>query len=219
MIQLVAFLGNYGREYEKTRHNAAWLYFESLPFVNKISFQNKYKSDFFAADYDVLVSWLAECNLVKLRKDGSLPIPENAPAKIYFMKPLTYMNLSGDAIGEAARFFKIPAEDVLVVHDEIELPLGTVSFKFGGGLGGHNGLRSTKAVMNTADFFRLRFGLGKPNNVNIADYVLGNFSADEQIILAQVFAQVHELFAKALTSKEPKNLTQQWNKKNLLIPN
>lgn len=214
MIQLVAFLGNYGREYANTRHNAGWLFASSLPFASKLNWSSKYKSDFYAADYDVLANWLKEAGLIKERSDGSLPIPEDAPAKIYFMKPMTYMNLSGDAIAEAARFFKIPASDILIVHDEIELPLGTVSFKWSGGLGGHNGLRSMKSNFGTADFWRLRIGIGKTENV--ADYVLSNFTSDEQIVLSQVFPQTHELFAKALTSKDPSKLIQGWGKKKLV---
>ena len=104
MIQLIAFLGNYGREYENTRHNVAWLFEKSLPFSNKISWQSKYKSDFYSVDFDVLANWLKDCQLIKERSNGTLPIPEEAPKKIYFMKPMTYMNLSGDAIGEASRF-------------------------------------------------------------------------------------------------------------------
>ncbi len=206
MIELIAFLGNYGAEYENTRHNAGWLFEKQFPFAEKINWQNKYKADFAAIDYDVFVQWLVESGLAKERKDGSLPIADSAPKKIYFMKPLTYMNLSGEAVGEAARFFKIPPENILAVHDEIELPLGTFSFKWSGGLGGHNGLRSIKAAFGTADFFRLRFGVGKPANVNIADYVLGNFSGDEKITLSQVFDEATKLFAKAVLSKEPQNL-------------
>lgn len=208
MIQLIAFLGNYGHEYARTRHNTAWLFQESLPFAAKLSWANKYKSDFCAVDYEQFACWLQDAKLIKARDDGSLPLPADAPKKLYFMKPLTYMNLSGDAIGEAARFFKIPASDILVVHDEIELPLGTVSLKWAGGLGGHNGLRSAKAVLGTADFWRLRFGVGKPANGNVADYVLGSFSSDEQISLSQVFAQTWELFAKVLTAKDPARLIQ-----------
>lgn len=215
MIELIAFLGNYGSEYENTRHNTAWLFERQLPFASKLSYQSKYKADFYCADYDSVIQWLADASLVKERKDGSLPVPENAPKKLYFMKPMTYMNLSGEAVGEAARFFKIPPENILVVHDEIELPLGTMSFKWSGGLGGHNGLRSIKAAFGTADFFRLRFGVGKPSNVNIADYVLGSFSTDERIILSQVFDEADKFFAKALLSKEPKDLVQGWGKKKV----
>ena len=218
MIQLIAFLGNYGSEYSETRHNAAWLFEEQLPFCSKLSFSNKYKSDFFAADYEQVVRWLVEAGLAKERGDGSLPVPDCAPKKLYFMKPLTYMNLSGDAVREAASFFKIPPSDVLVVHDEIELPLGTLSFKWSGGLGGHNGLRSIKATLGTADFFRLRFGVGKPANVNIADYVLGKFSSDERIALSLVFGEACKLFSKIIFSKEPKDLVQGWSKKKITDP-
>ena len=216
MIQLVAFLGNYGHEYAHTRHNTAWLFQESLSVSSKFSWSNKYKSDFFAADYEVFISWLCDAGLLKRRSDGSLPIPADCPKKLYFLKPLTYMNLSGDAIGEAAHFFKIPPSDILIVHDEIELPVGTVSLKWSGGLGGHNGLRSAKAVLGTADFWRLRLGVGKPADGGVADYVLGNFTADENIILSQVFPQTAELFAKLLTSANPQKLVAEWGKKKLL---
>lgn len=216
MIQLVAFLGNYGREYEETRHNTAWLFEKQLPFENKFSWQSKYKSDFCAVDYEEFALWLKDSNLIKARDDGSLPLPKNAPKKIYFIKPMTYMNLSGDAIGEVCNFYKIPASDVLVVHDEIELPLGYVSLKWSGGLGGHNGLRSTKAVLGTADFWRLRFGLSKPDNANIANYVLGKFTNDEKIILSQVFPQATELFAKVMTSSDAQRLVPEWGKKKLM---
>ncbi len=206
MIQLVAFLGNVGNEYHDTRHNTAWLFEESLPCSPRISWQDKYKSSFFSCDYEQMVKWLCGDNAV---------IPSSAPKKIYFMKPTTYMNLSGDAVGEACRFFKIPASDILVVHDEIELPLGTVSLKWSGGLGGHNGLRSIKAAFGTADFWRLRFGVGKPSDGGVADYVLGKFTGDERITLSQVFGASSALFAKILTAKDPKNLIPEWGKKKV----
>lgn len=208
MIELVAFLGNYGREYEQTRHNTAWLFEESLPYSSRFSWVNKYKSDFCSVDWEQFVSWLPE--------ETNIPasVAASAPKKLYFMKPLTYMNLSGEAIGEAARFFKIPPENILIVHDEIELPLGTVSLKWSGGLGGHNGLRSAKAVLGTTDFWRLRFGVGKPANGGVADYVLGQFTQDERIILSQAFAQAEGLFARLLTSRDPQRLIPEWGKKN-----
>ena len=185
MIKLVAFLGNYGSEYEKTRHNVAWQFASQLPFYNRLNFQNKFKGDYAVVETSVLAHWFAETGMYS-KKDGSDPIvPGGSPDKIYFLKPLTYMNLSGESVGELARFYKILPEEILVVHDELELPLGTVSLKWSGGLGGHNGLRSMKSTFGTADFWRLRFGLTKPQNRDIADYVLSNFTADEQIILAQ----------------------------------
>lgn len=216
MIQLIAFLGNYGREYEHTRHNAPWLFADSLPFASRLVWTEKYKGYFCSVDYMIFAGWLSEYGLLAPRADGSLPLPAQAPRNLSFLKPLTYMNLSGEAVGEAARFFKIAPSDILIVHDEIELPMGTVSFKWSGGLGGHNGLRSVKTVLGTADFWRLRFGVGKPTNVAVANHVLGNFTADEDIILSQVFPQAAVLFAKILCSASPERLIPEWGKKKLM---
>ncbi|WP_443741369.1 aminoacyl-tRNA hydrolase [Treponema berlinense] len=218
MIKLVAFLGNYGSEYEKTRHNVAWQFASQLPFYNRLNFQNKFKGDYAVVETSVLAHWFAETGMYS-KKDGSDPIvPESSPDKIYFLKPLTYMNLSGESVGELARFYKILPEEILVVHDELELPLGTVSLKWSGGLGGHNGLRSMKSAFGTADFWRLRFGLTKPQNRDIADYVLSSFTADEQIILAQEFAQTNEMFAKFLlsTDENQQRILQGWSKRKLI---
>ena len=213
MIRLVAFLGNYGREYEKTRHNVAWQFADSLPFAGKLYWQSKFKGNYAAVERESLAAWCAETGLLA-KKDGSpVVIPDEMPERIYFLKPETYMNLSGESIIELAGFFKIRPEETLVVHDELELPLGTVSFKWSGGLGGHNGLRSTKSVFGTADFWRLRFGLTKPADRDIASYVLSKFTDDEQIVLSQIFPQAAVLLAKVLFSKEPGKFLQEWGKK------
>ena len=129
------------------------------------------------------------------------------------------MNLSGESIIEVVNFYKLKPENVLVIHDELEMLPGFVSLKWSGGLGGHNGLRSTKAVLNTPDFWRLRFGIGRPSNdkISVADYVLGHFTNEEQEIMGNVFSQTNLLFVKALLSKEPSNLISAWGKKNLLV--
>lgn len=218
MIKLVVFLGNYGAEYEKTRHNVAWQFASQLPFYDKLYWQQKYKGDYAVVDTPKLAEWFAETGIYA-KKDGSVAnIPEEAPSKIYFLKPLTYMNLSGESAGELARFFKINSDEILVVHDELELPIGTVSLKWSGGLGGHNGLRSMKTVFGTPDFWRLRFGLTKPVDRDIADYVLSNFTADEQIILAQEFAETNKMFAKFLlsTNENQQRILQAWSKKKIV---
>ena len=157
MIKLVAFLGNYGREYEKTRHNVAWYFADSLPFAARLNWQSKFKGEITSCTPAELATWACDTKICS-KKDGTpVLVPEEAPAHIYFLKPMTYMNLSGESIVEAAGFYKILPEEILVVHDELELTPGFVSLKWSGGLGGHNGLRSTKAVLNTADFWRLRF--------------------------------------------------------------
>ncbi|MBO5137146.1 MAG: aminoacyl-tRNA hydrolase [Spirochaetaceae bacterium] len=191
MINLVVFLGNYGHRYSGNRHNVAWQFADNLPFAHKLSWQSKFKGQY--ATLDDLCS-----------------------ERVYFLKPETYMNLSGESIGELSRFFKISAEQILVVHDELELPVGTISLKKGGGLGGHNGLRSAKAVLGTADFWRLRFGIGRPQHDDVAGYVLSDFTADEKIIFQQIFPQAAELLEQ-IFSDNPDKLLSKWNKKNLLL--
>lgn len=216
MIELVAFLGNFGREYSGTRHNAAWLFEDSLAFAPHLLWQQKFKAEYACAGYDSMLGWLKDSGLLKTRPDGTVPAPSDHPEKLHFLKPLTYMNLSGQAVGEAARFFKIPSSRILVVHDEIELPLGTVSAKWSGGLGGHNGLRSAKEILGTADFWRLRLGIGKPAHGDVAGFVLGEFTEDERILLSQVFPQAELLLAKMLVSRDPAVLIPEWGKKKVV---
>jgi PTH1 family peptidyl-tRNA hydrolase len=127
------------------------------------------------------------------------------------------MNLSGDSGFAAASFFKIPPERILVVHDELEIPLGTASFKFSGGLGGHNGLRSMKANFGTADFWRLRIGIGRPNHDDIAGWVLSDFTRAEEPILEQVLDAAACALVTALL-RGPESLLPEWNKKRILTP-
>ncbi len=218
MIKLVAFLGNYGKEYEKTRHNVAWYFEDSLPFTSKLIWQTKFKGEIATFSPTELANWACDEKICS-KKDGSpVLVPENSPSHIYFLKPQTFMNLSGESIIEVSNFYKIKPEEILVIHDELELAFGFVSLKWSGGLGGHNGLRSTKSVLNTPDFYRLRFGIGRPENdkISIADYVLSRFSSDEQEKIQNVFSQTNLLLVKILLSKEPKDLIQTWGKKNLL---
>ena len=218
MIKLVAFLGNYGKEYEKTRHNVSWYFEDSLPFANRLSWQNKFKGEIASFTPAELSQWACDTKICS-KKDGSpVLVPDEVPSHIYFLKPLTYMNLSGDSIIEVANFYKIQPSEIMVVHDELELAPGFVSLKWSGGLGGHNGLRSTKAVLGTPDFWRLRFGIGRPDNPNIsvADYVLSRFTPDQQEQMQNVFSQTNLLLVKLLLSKDPNNLLQPWSKKNLL---
>lgn len=190
MISLVVFLGNYGKQYSGNRHNVAWQFADSLPFAYKLNWQSKFKGLYAVLD-------------------------DFSSGRVYFLKPHTYMNLSGESIGELSRFFKIPAQDILVVHDELELSPGTVSLKKGGGLGGHNGLRSAKAVLGTADFWRIRFGIGRPEHTDVAGYVLSDFTADEKIVLQQIFPKAGE-FLEQVVCGCPDKLLAEWSKKKLI---
>ena len=150
---------------------------------------------------------------------------------LHFLKPQTFMNLSGESALAVAAFFKIKPEQIIVVHDEIELNPGTLSLKFSGGLGGHNGLRSMKACFGTADFWRLRIGVGRPDGrapgaggsiessreAGIAAWVLSDFSGDETRELAPVFGAGAELLERAF-AEGPETLLPEWAKKNCLAP-
>jgi len=170
LIKLYAFLGNHGREYRGNRHNVAWQFLESLPFAGALGWERKFKGRFSGL--------------------------ETAAGRIWLLMPETYMNLSGDSAAELMRFFHIESSELLAVHDELEMSFGSYGFKMGGGLGGHNGLRSLEARLGTRDFARLRFGIGRPEHPDIAGYVLSDFSPEEREALGSaVFPQAARALA------------------------
>jgi PTH1 family peptidyl-tRNA hydrolase len=201
---LAVFLGNPGAKYAFNRHNAGRLLAERLPFYGSLVWQKKFRSRFAGTT----------------KEDGS---------RCFFLVPETYMNLSGFSVQAAASFYEITPGKIIVVHDELELPLGTLSLKYGGGLGGHNGLRSTKDALGTADFWRLRIGIGRPpgrlpgeggspvsgGEGEIARWVLTNFNPDETPILAAVLDAGASLLVRTLT-EEPETLLPEWKKKQIL---
>ena len=191
MIEAIAFLGNYGKEYAKTRHNVAWMFCQRLELTKNLNWSSK-----FNGDYAKLL--LREQNL-------------------HFIKPHTYMNLSGVSVGELCVFYKIPPSSLLVVHDEVELPLATISLKYSGGLAGHNGLRSIKDVLGSQDFWRLRIGIGRPapkteKNIDMATYVLSRFSVDEEEILYKSISSVNEIFSYVEKEKELESILKTYSK-------
>jgi peptidyl-tRNA hydrolase, PTH1 family len=188
MIELVAFLGNPGKEYSQNRHNAGFLLAEKLKTNSPLKWQNKFRG---------LYTVFNE--------------------KVHFIEPLTFMNLSGQSVSQAASFFKINPDAILVVHDELELPLGVVSLKFSGGLGGHNGLRSMKASLGSADFWRIRIGIGRPvpDSQAVIDWVLSDFDASEREILDKVLETAAELLMNVLAGN-PEDFLPEWAKKKVI---
>jgi PTH1 family peptidyl-tRNA hydrolase len=153
---LVVGLGNPGREYERHRHNAGRLVIEELARRHGATFRSKFSA-----------------RLAETRIDDS---------RIALLAPETYMNESGRAVSAAARFFKVEPDDLLVVHDEGDFDLGRLQARRGGGLAGHNGLRSIAAQLGTQDFLRLRIGVGRPERGDprdLADYVLSDFEPQD----------------------------------------
>jgi PTH1 family peptidyl-tRNA hydrolase len=155
---LVAGLGNPGRGYERTRHNLGWLVVDELARRHAGSFRSKFSG-----------------RLAELRIDGR---------RVGLLKPETYMNESGRSLGAAVRFFKAEPDALLVVHDDVDLEPGRLQARAGGGLAGHNGLRSIAQALGTQDFLRLRIGVGRPgrgDRRSVSDYVLSGFDPDEDV--------------------------------------
>jgi PTH1 family peptidyl-tRNA hydrolase len=159
---LVVGLGNPGPQYVNTRHNIGFMVIDRLA--------------------DQLGISLSQEKFNGIYGQGRLSSGE----PITLLKPQTFMNLSGKSVAPCAQFFKIPPTKIIVVHDELEFPFSTLKIKVGGGHAGHNGLKSIDALMGTKDFVRLRVGIGRPKRGAVSDYVLANFSADEQPWLSQL---------------------------------
>lgn len=174
-IRLVVGLGNPGAEYEKTRHNAGFWLVDELAWQYKapLRTEGKYSGDVSRA----------------VLPGGDL----------WLLKPMTYMNLSGQAVGALARFYKIAPEEILVVHDELDLPPGAARFKQGGGHGGHNGLKDIIAKLGSPNFWRLRIGIGHPGDRNeVANFVLKKARAEEQQAIDDAIAKAMQVMPQAI---------------------
>jgi len=224
MIQLVAFFGNPGPTYSGNRHNAGQMLAESASFLKPLEWQKKFKSLYASATGDALASLALQA----LPADSAgQAAAADRPPRVHFVVPQTFMNLSGQAVQAAASFFKIESGGVLVVHDELEIPLGTISLKYSGGLGGHNGLRSMKACFGTADFWRLRIGIGRPDarlpgeggpagsGRGIADWVLSDFSSGELETLHPALEAAGGLLLRIFSESPNALLEQGWAKKKI----
>ncbi len=161
-IRLIVGLGNPGPEYAQTRHNAGFWFVDNLE-SSDARWQKETK-------FSALVA--------KTRIDGN---------DIWLMKPQTFMNRSGQAVGAMARFFKMAPEEILVVHDELDIAPGMAKLKRSGSTGGHNGLKDIASVLGTQDFWRLRLGIGHPRTQNlkspVIDYVLQRPRREEQELI------------------------------------
>jgi PTH1 family peptidyl-tRNA hydrolase len=153
---IIVGLGNPGPEYASTRHNAGQMVIALL--AERMSARFK--------------AHRTRCEIAEGRLAGQL---------VTVARPRSYMNLSGGPVGALAAFYKLPAARVIVVHDELDVPFGAVRLKLGGGDNGHNGLRSITAALGTRDYYRVRFGIGRPpGRMDPAAYVLKEFSAAER---------------------------------------
>ena len=157
---IIAGLGNPGKQYELSRHNAGFLCIDIL--ANRYSFKTD-RIKFNALCADVMIS----------------------SKRCLVMRPQTYMNLSGESVRAAADFYKVDPEDILIVYDDISLAPGQLRIRAKGSAGGHNGIKSIIAHLGTQEFPRVKVGVGeKPSRMDLADYVLGHFSKEEQATMA-----------------------------------
>jgi len=182
-IRLLVGLGNPGARYERNRHNIGFMAVDALVRRHGLpAFRSKFQSA------------IAE---------GSV-----AGERVYVQKPQTYMNLSGDAVGEAARFYKIAAAEIAVIHDEIDLAPGKLRVKRGGGTAGHNGLLSIDQAIGE-DFWRVRLGVGHPGVKELVHpYVLQNFDAEEMLWVTPLIDAVAEALPLLIKDDAPGFMTK-----------
>ncbi len=199
MIELVVFLGNPGTEYRKTRHNAGWMVADVLSEVGgaptvELRWQQKFGSG----------------------SSGGLTCRSAFGGNtVQLLKPQGFMNRSGDSVQAAANFFKVAAGSCVIVHDDVELPFGSVAFRLGGGSAGHNGLRSVSAALGTPDFWRLRIGIGRPQRGDVSSFVLCRFSPDEESFLADYLLRTSDILVEIL-SGSARNGPQEIKKRALI---
>lgn len=181
---LIVGLGNPDREYAGNRHNIGFMVLDRL-----------------ACDARLL-DWRARFS--GLVSEGML-----GGEKVFLLKPQTYMNLSGRSVRDAARFYKIPPERILVFHDELDLPPGKLRVKTGGGAAGHNGLKSIDAECGFQDYRRVRIGIGHPGDkARVSGYVLSDFSAEERPVMDDLCAAVSDHIGLLLSGREADFMTK-----------
>ena len=186
-MYLIAGLGNPGREYENTRHNAGFESIDRLAEKNHISIDMK--------------KFQALCGTGYI-----------GGQKVLLLKPQTYMNLSGESLRAACDFFKIdPEQELIVIYDDISLAPGQLRIRAKGSAGGHNGIKSIISHLGTQVFLRVKVGVGeKPQGWDLADYVLGHFSKEEQQVMQESFDRAADA-AAALLSEEVQQVMNEYN--------
>jgi len=162
-MKMIVGLGNPGKEYENTRHNIGFMILDN--------YFKQYNIDGFKTKYNGIYA--------KIYHNGEYVI---------FLKPLSFMNLSGIVVKKFANFFKIEPSDILVIHDDLDLPLGKIKVKSKGSSGGHNGIKNIIENLNTEDFSRFKIGISKNDNIEIKDYVLGKFNKLELEKIKKIYS-------------------------------
>ena len=162
-MKLIVGLGNPGREYVLTRHNVGFMVVDN--YISKKGISGNWKNKF----------------------DGLYLETNILGERVIFLKPQSYMNLSGNVVGQFVKFYKINIDDILIISDDLDLLVGNYKLKSKGSCGGHNGLRNIEKCLNSSEYKRLKVGISKDKDVNTKDYVLGKFSKDDIKIYERLF--------------------------------
>ncbi len=173
-MYLIVGLGNPGRDYARTRHNVG----------------------FVALDY------LAQCYNIpveRLKFKGAYGEGRIAGEKCTLLKPHTYMNLSGESVRDCAEFYKVPPENIIVMYDDVALPVGSVRIRPGGSAGGHNGMKSIIYQLNSDQFPRVRFGVGAPEH-DMVNHVLGKFSYEDGVAVTSAIKSIESIIPEIITN-------------------
>ncbi|MDZ4201767.1 MAG: aminoacyl-tRNA hydrolase [Gallionella sp.] len=179
ITRLIVGLGNPGREYESTRHNAGFWWLDQLARIHNANF--KADSKFHGL-------------IVKVNMHGR---------EVFLLKPQTFMNVSGRAVGALAQFYKIQPDEMLVVHDELDLPPGSAKLKLGGGHGGHNGLKDIIAHLGSRDFWRLRLGVGHPGERSeVVNFVLNDPRREERAAIDDAMQRALDVVPLIIDGKQ-----------------
>ncbi len=189
-MHIIAGLGNPGSHYQWTRHNAGFLFLDRLAHLENVSITRKSFSG-------LAGEW------------------SRANCRHILLKPQTFMNLSGRSVMQALQFYKLPLSQAIVVHDDLDLPFGTVRLKQGGGHGGHNGLRSIMEQLGRGDFIRLRVGIGRPLHGDTVNYVLGTMPPEQMEVLPRILDGGLEMLEMLLDQGLPKAMSL-FNNRNFL---
>lgn len=168
-MKLIVGLGNPGKEYENTRHNIGFMALDRIASKNNVSFDLK-------------------------KYNGIYTVFEKNGEKIILLKPQTYMNLSGEAVSAIAKYYKIEIKDILIISDDLDMPVGKIKLKYKGSSGGHNGLKNIELHLKTSEYKRLKIGISNNKAYDTKDYVLGRIPLEEKEKLDSVFRTVIDIF-------------------------
>lgn len=186
-MKLIVGLGNPGKKYENTRHNIGFMMVDTFAEDNNLTFKLEPRFEAFLAEF--------------IYKGE----------KTLLAKPITYMNLSGRAIQKIVQYYKIEIEDVIIVHDDLDLSTGKIRLREKGSSGGHNGLKSIIECLNTQDFKRIKIGISKSQENDVVDYVLGKFSKIEMETLKETLLKSDDILKTFIEQKEFKNVMNKFN--------